>query len=269
MVKWMRQLDGILRGDATRMSALSTGRIEFPVQGILVASILLAAFYGACMSIFALLRLGGSADGWMQVIASTTKIPLLFFLTLVVTLPSLYVFNALVGSRISLLSVLNLMVASIAVMVTVLASLGPIIVFFSLSTTSHPFMVLLNVVAATVAGFLGMKFLFRTLNRLVLVRQTRDVLPATEVEPPPVLDPVPSETPAKLGAIEKGDEVDTADARSVFKTWVVVFALVGAQMSWVLRPFVGSPTLPFEWFREREGNFFMAVFEMLRTVSGG
>ena len=35
----------------------------------------------------------------MQVLASMVKVPLLFYLTLLVTLPSLYVFNALVGSR--------------------------------------------------------------------------------------------------------------------------------------------------------------------------
>ena len=39
--------------------------------------------------------------------------------------------------------------------------------------------------------------------------------------------------------------------------------LVGAQMSWVLRPFIGNPTLPFEWFRERKGKFFIAVFKAI------
>jgi len=39
----------------------------------------------------------------------------------------------------------------------------------------------------------------------------------------------------------------------------VVFCLVGAQMSWVLRPFIGDPERPFEWFRPRESNFFESV----------
>jgi len=267
MIGWLRQLDKLLRGDATQTSALQTGRIEFHVKGILIASILLAACYGICMGIFAMLRSGGSTDGWMQMLASTVKLPLLFFLTLVVTLPSLYVFNALVGSRLTLLSVINLMVASLAVIVSVLASLGPIVAFFSLSTTSHPFMVLLNVVAATVAGILGLKFLFRTLNRLVHVRTQRDA-------PPPVLPAMspPTDTPSvpvKVGALDSGGVTDSADARSVFRIWVLVFSLVGAQMSWVLRPFVGSPSLPFEWFRAREDNFFTAVFEMIRNLVGG
>jgi hypothetical protein len=37
-------------------------------------------------------------------------------------------------------------------------------------------------------------------------------------------------------------------------------------MSWVLRPFIGSPTLPFEWFRERESNFFIAVVYALMNM---
>lgn len=29
---------------------------------------------------------------------------------------------------------------------------------------------------------------------------------------------------------------------------------------WVLRPFVGNPGQPFEWFRDRQSNFFEAVW---------
>ena len=33
MWKWIKQLDGILRGDATRLSELRDGRIDMPVGG--------------------------------------------------------------------------------------------------------------------------------------------------------------------------------------------------------------------------------------------
>ena len=32
---------------------------------------------------------------------------------------------------------------------------------------------------------------------------------------------------------------------------------------WVLRPFIGSPERPFEWFRSRESHFFEAVWRAL------
>ena len=57
-------------------------------------------------------------------------------------------------------------------------------------------------------------------------------------------------------------------ATTLFRIWVVVFAVVGAQMSWVLRPFLGAPGLPFELFREREGNFFMAVVNAVGNLLG-
>ena len=45
--------------------------------------------------------------------------------------------------------------------------------------------------------------------------------------------------------------------------WIFIYALVGAQMGWILRPFIGAPDLPFTFFRERQANFFIDV---LRTL---
>ena len=115
--------------------------------------VVLAMIYGICMGTFAVFRPKGVEP--MQVVASMVKVPLLFYLTLLVTLPSLYVFNALVGSRLTLGTVVRLLVASLGVMVTVLASLGPIVAFFSVSTTSYPFMLLFNVVVYADRGHAG------------------------------------------------------------------------------------------------------------------
>jgi hypothetical protein len=55
----------------------------------------------------------------------------------------------------------------------------------------------------------------------------------------------------------------------VFQVWVVLYALVGAQMGWILRPFIGAPELPFVWFRGREANVFMDVIRALGELLGG
>ena len=53
-------------------------------------------------------------------------------------------------------------------------------------------------------------------------------------------------------------------ARRVFTFWTLVYGVVGAQMGWVLRPFIGSPELPFVLFRaDRESNVFSAFFRSL------
>jgi hypothetical protein len=53
------------------------------------------------------------------------------------------------------------------------------------------------------------------------------------------------------------------DVKVVFRVWILVFGLVGAQMSWVLRPFLGHPGTEFALLRARESNFFEAVLSAL------
>jgi hypothetical protein len=37
-------------------------------------------------------------------------------------------------------------------------------------------------------------------------------------------------------------------------------------MSWVLRPFIGDPGQPFEWFCQRESNFFEALWHTIASL---
>jgi hypothetical protein len=259
METWWKNLDRILRGEATRMSELRRGRIEVPAGGLAVAIIILAMAYGACMGCFALFKAQGPS--YWQVIASVVKVPALFLMTLAVTLPSLYVFNALVGSRLTLISVVRLLTACLAIITDVIASLGPIVAFFSLSTTSYPFMILLNVVVFGVSGGMGLMFLLQTLHRLSLTRP----LPApTEAEE---LVGVEKADEAPAGALDAlDDQVVSRHVMTVFRCWMILFGLVGAQMGWVLRPFIGDPSRPFAWFRARESSFFEAVWQAFRSL---
>ena len=52
----------------------------------------------------------------------------------------------------------------------------------------------------------------------------------------------------------------------VFRGWLLVYGVVGAQMGWVLRPFIGTPDLPFTWFRPREGNILEGIFNAVRLL---
>jgi hypothetical protein len=56
------------------------------------------------------------------------------------------------------------------------------------------------------------------------------------------------------------------NVKAVFRIWVVVFALVGAQMGWVLRPFIGRPDQPTSFVRARESNFFEGVWRNLQRL---
>ena len=282
-------LDRLLRGEATRPGALGGEPPPISARGMAAIAVLLAMFYGACMGSFSLLKaspagLNDPYGPFLQVIASTIKTPALFLLTLVVTLPSLYVSNALIGSRLTLLGMTRLLTAAIAVNVAVLASLGTIVLFFSLTTNSYPFVLLLNVAAFSVAGTLGLMFLLQTLHR-VLSPDEEESTEETPDRPPSegadALDHARedaldddlngAEPPPQPAAIDMpAGQVLGRHTKLVFRCWLVLFSLVGAQMGWVLRPFIGSPDLAFAFFRPKESNFFAAVFSALgKLLLGG
>jgi hypothetical protein len=271
MISWFTHLDRLLRGDVTRPDSLHDGS-QIDSRGLAVMIVLMGAIYGLCMGSYSLLKdIAPSIDDpngrYLQLLATTIKVPALFYLTLLVTFPSLYVFNALVGSRLTALSMLRLLIASLAVNLAVLASLGPIVMFFSLTTTSYPFVVLLNVIVFSLAGILGLGFLRQTLHRLTRFQRAQAAAPvlvpidsvenaAVEHDPPSALDMPKSEA---LGR----------HTRLVFACWMFVFACVGGQMGWVLRPFIGNPNLEFSWFRERGSNFFVTVLKTIGALLSG
>lgn len=323
---WLFYVDQILRGDATKPESLSQGGINVPILGVSVVVIFLGVIYGFCMGVFSLIYGAENNEytrAFLQTFASMCKVPLLFVLTLLITFPSLYVFNALIGSRLKMLSVLKLLIASLAVNLAVLASMGPILAFFSASTPSYPFIVLLNVALFALAGALGLTFLLQTLNRLARfqldeenapidsgeatltktsdsVSQVNQATPSQTVntkqslpnraketlahpqqnltpnfgesssaseQPGPaknvsfvsatIVKPTPQPSHHPMGQLRQTKI--SRHVKNVFGCWILVFGLVGAQLGWILRPFIGSPDKPFQWFRPRDSNFFEAV----------
>ena len=89
-MRGFRELDRILRGGPQPGAPV-------PLGPLVVANVVLAAVYGVCMGFFGVF--GRPEPDFRFVLADAVKVPLLFVMTLVVTFPSLYVFNALVGSR--------------------------------------------------------------------------------------------------------------------------------------------------------------------------
>ena len=61
---------------------------------------------------------------------------------------------------------------------------------------------------------------------------------------------------------------NAATARRVLFAWLAGNLLFGSQLSWILRPFIGSPGLEIEFLRKTafQGNFFETVFGSLRSL---
>lgn len=230
MIKIPHLIASLLRGQVGRSSLASGAEHARTGRSLLLLIFGCGAFYGACMGLYGALR--GTDYGAGHVLAVMLKVPALFLLTLLVTAPSMYVFASLARADLHIRQTVRLMLAGAGLTLVVLASFGPITAFFTFSTKSHPFMQLLNVAFFGIAGLIGLGFLARNL-----------VTAAPRPEP-------------------KGKQAVAA----VVRVWFVIYGVVGLQMGWLLRPFVGSPGLPAEFLRETEGNALEGVLEALRHV---
>ena len=55
--------------------------------------------------------------------------------------------------------------------------------------------------------------------------------------------------------------------RTLYRSWLIVYAFVGIQMGWTLRPFVGSPGMPTRFFRQAAwGNAYVEVGRIVLDV---
>ncbi len=258
MRQFFRTIDELLRGKLTNPEDLALGRIDAPVRQLAFMGLVLGCGYGLAMGFYATLR--PEHPSVLQLLATTFKVPLLFLLTLAVTYPSLYVVSALFDSRLRHAETLRLLLISVCVNLALLASLGPVTAFFTLSTESYDFMMVLNVAFFTVSGLAGLAFLRRALQSVFHIVAPRPPA-ASAIEPTESKegDPVRPTFPT-----QRSREIERqASSRRIFAIWVLIYGVVGAQMGWILRPFIGTPDMEFTLFRQRESNFFEAFFRAL------
>jgi hypothetical protein len=212
------------------------------IREMLLTSAVALFCYGAIMGVF---------GGPLQALSGAIKLPLLYLLTLAICLPTLYLFNLLYGGRLSVRQVLALALAGITVMAALTLAFAPISLFFLLTARDYEFFKLLNVAILALTGLTGLNFLvggMRAMNA-----------------------PEPAITPADAATDEAAAARPARAASMPFlQIWLLLFAFVGTQLGWTLRPFFGSPGLSFEIFRTLEGNFYMnmvhTVLQLLRMV---
>ena len=185
----------------------------------------------------------GAAMGWwrdpQQALYVAIKFPLIILLT---TLG-----NALINGMLAPLLGLNIpfrhsfsaIVMSFTIAATILGAFSPLIAFMVwnapamtsgvATAATYNFILLAHVTVITLAGVTGNLRLFQLL--------------------------------ARLGG-------SRAIAFRVLLAWLAGNLFLGSQLSWILRPFIGSPTLPVEFVRAAafHGNFFEAVLHSLRQI---
>lgn len=253
----MMTIDRILHGEITHSEPEKRSRIKLAIRDLALLILILGGLSGLGIGSYSCLRtlfIEEESNGWalMQSVSSGLKIPLLFLTTLCVTMPSLYVFNALAGSHLKIDTVLRLLMSMMTVTLVVMCSLVPIIMFFSLSTPNYYFIKILTVSVCMLGGILGLFFMRRTLKEL----KTKET---TEMSSEEIAQEI-------LGDIT--EEFKQHVPRMIFGTWILAFALVGMQMSWLMRPFIGKAGEEFTWFRAPESNFFINLVRSIGKTFG-
>ncbi len=162
------------------------------------------------------------------------KLPLLFLGTAMIVAVFNWMTASLSGSGLSFRATVAVVFASMTIGCWILLGLAPVALFFLLSGVSytgthdelryaHNLILMTHIVILAVAGVAGNVSLLKGLRRVVPAR--------CPVEP-------------------------------LFLSWLVSFAFVGCQLSWILRPFVGSPFYPVAFMRPDclDRNFYQFVF---------
>jgi hypothetical protein len=175
----------------------------------------------------------GSFQSWAQALSSAIKLPAFYLMTLIICFPTLYFFNILFGSKRTFGQHFAMLLTAVSVISVLLFSFAPITLFFLISTANYQFFVLLNVGIFAITGFIGVKFLYQGMQ--VMAEEDRE-----------------------------GIETRT----SVLRFWLILYAFVGTQLAWTLRPFFGMPGAPFVLIREMEGNFYLSIIKAIGEILG-
>lgn len=160
-----------------------------------------------------------------QLLFSALKVPLLLATSFVVALPSFFVLNTLMGLRADFREALRAVTGAQATLTIVLASLAPLTLWFYASTTNYDQAVLWN----------GLMFLIAAAAAQIALRRSYRPLIAR-----------------------------SRRHRPLMWAWGVMYAFVGIQAAWVLRPFIGKPDEPVQFFRESMwGNAYVQIIEKI------
>jgi hypothetical protein len=168
---------------------------------------------------------------WKLPLLVALKTPLLLLLTLLICYLAMYILNLAIGLGLYPLPTMALMIFALAATGTVLGVFIPIVALFSVVTESYHFIKILHVVVFIIAGLFGVRVLYEGLMKLA-PENTRG--PRTQ---------------------------------ALLLSWLLLYCLVGAQLAWTLKPFLGTPYLPSTPpFRPEMGNIYVSFFQSLSQL---
>ena len=166
-----------------------------------------------------------SPERILMMVYSGVKVPLLLFATTALCLPGFFVLNTIMGLRDDFFEAMQAILAGQAGLSIALASLALVTRFWYFSCDSYRAALLFNAGMFTVATVAGQVIMMRYYRGLIRRHRNHRIM---------------------LGA------------------WVCLYAFVGIQMAWMLRPFIGNPDMRVAFFREEPfSNAYVVVARLI------
>ena len=170
-------------------------------------------------------------ERFWQIIYSAVKVPLLLTATFALSLPSFFVVNTLFGLRSDFLYSIRALLATQAGLTIVLASFAPFTILWYVSSANYRGAIVFNTLMFGSASFTA-QWLLRRFYEPLVRRDGRH--------------------------------------RTLLRAWLAIYAFVGIQMGWVLRPFIGSPDLTPQFFRQGAwGNAYVNLAKIIWSFISG
>jgi hypothetical protein len=169
---------------------------------------------------------------WLQAGVSSAKVPILFLLTLAICLPTLHFLGLLFGSRARFGQTITVMLVGVTATSVLLAAFAPISLFFLLSGSEYPFLLLMHVGIFAFCGAAGLLSVNRNFTRL---RSQQE----------------------KAGS--------AAPPRLLLVGWMALYMFVGCQTAFNLSPFVGKDPA-FVLLGRPNGNFYSYLWRCAQEV---
>lgn len=177
----------------------------------------------------------GAYGGGFQILSGAIKLPALYLVTLMICLPTLYFFDILSGSKLNFKQYATMALTAVSVISVLLFAFAPVILFFLISIKDYVFFLLLNVLVMGITGTIGVRLFYKGMRDMTA----------------------------------SGEGIGKKSRRYLLQGWVLLYGLVGSQLGWTLRPFLGVEGEPFQVFRpEIDGNFYGQVIRAVGTMIG-
>ena len=148
-------LPGLHNNEAYFDTLSREARIGRRITRMIVLFTALTAFYGLVM---------GCYSGVLQALTAAVKVPVMFFLSLVVCFPAFFLIQYILGSRMSLSMMTGIILSGFVLTGAIMVSFTPVIVFFILTGGDYHFLQLMHVAVFSLSGVFGMKMVLDALR---------------------------------------------------------------------------------------------------------